>query len=711
RTARSPSRAYSGRSEHPEYRDDDRASNLRDPRRAKHQLQERRIDDELPENARRRSGRSRSPSRSRRDNQASNARDSYNTYQAEERRRGGTLPGDGRNRSERTARSPSRAYSGRPDPEYRSDDHASNSRDLRRAKHQPEAIGDPYDTYQSDERGRGRTSPEDGRHRSERTARSPSRAYSGRSEHPEYRGDDRASNLRDPRRAKHQLQERRMDDELPESARRRSGRSRSPSRSRRDNQASNSRDSHDAYQSEERGRGCTLPEGTRHCSQRTARSPSRAYSRHSGYRGDDRASNSRDPRRAKHQPEEIGGDNEWPESAHRHSARSRSPSRAYRGNQASSPRDPHDTYQSDERGRGRTSPEDGRDRLESTARPPSRAYSRHSEYSEYHGDDRASNSRDPRRAKHQPERGEENEPSQSAYRRFEHTTTSRSAYERCDRPEYENGSSSLFRLRARSPSPPPILPDQSHALSDHQSVHTAHMEKLRDIIAYKDQNEMVTYWPELRGEAPDLNIHYFWDFSNVEIQFLDWYIKTIGFPTTKTLSLPALEYLVTRGHSSIGNTNVVTSSSHSLLDWWTSRGATVIRMHKVLDGEGRLGEQAVDEVLQLPMARVIVPIMFEKGNHKAGSPPTSWLGPNPPIIVLVSGDGAAGEFNKPGFLGQIKDALDTGLRVKLWAWRGHIGKEYLESQEKHPELLQVYFFDDYKEQLISCPGCAEGTGG
>ena len=68
----------------------------------------------------------------------------------------------------------------------------------------------------------------------------------------------------------------------------------------------------------------------------------------------------------------------------------------------------------------------------------------------------------------------------------------------------------------------------------------------------------------------------------------------------------------------------------------------------------RFREEAVDELLQLKLLQVLV---AATDRPSRGS-----------TIVLATGDGASSQFNRDGFLGCVRQAVDRGWRVELVGW-------------------------------------------
>ncbi|EFX01298.1 hypothetical protein CMQ_6240 [Grosmannia clavigera kw1407] len=100
-------------------------------------------------------------------------------------------------------------------------------------------------------------------------------------------------------------------------------------------------------------------------------------------------------------------------------------------------------------------------------------------------------------------------------------------------------------------------------------------------------------------------------------------------------------------------------------------------------GPSRMGEQAVDEILQLKMCHSVL-------DHKAGT------------IVLATGDAAEAEFSD-GFLRHVERAMSHGWRVELVSWTSGISKAWRElerRQKKGSQHFRIIELDTYAEELL-----------
>jgi hypothetical protein len=80
-------------------------------------------------------------------------------------------------------------------------------------------------------------------------------------------------------------------------------------------------------------------------------------------------------------------------------------------------------------------------------------------------------------------------------------------------------------------------------------------------------------------------------------------------------------------------------------------------LKKIERDDGRLGEQAVDELLHLKIA-----LCFQRF-------------PAPQTLILATGDGRVGEFGT-SFVEQVRYALRLGWDVEVWSWGMQLSQRF-----------------------------------
>ncbi|KDQ14583.1 hypothetical protein BOTBODRAFT_174756 [Botryobasidium botryosum FD-172 SS1] len=275
--------------------------------------------------------------------------------------------------------------------------------------------------------------------------------------------------------------------------------------------------------------------------------------------------------------------------------------------------------------------------------------------------------------------------------------------------------------------------EQSASTENRPQGHAAHMEALRAFVAEKNERDGTTYWPEAGdGEPEGFLCHYFYDLNSIEFELAKSY-GIYRYLRSHTLSLPALRYIVTRDCGTTGQSHAVTSNPRDFSSW-SEDGINVMYVPTVRDAQGREREQGAPERLQLKISHILDPVLdavCQADDHASPSSdshtalPSSSVGvlplpellPTPPphpTVIFVTGSGASGKFIHEGYLRQIKNALEIGLRVKLWGWKHRLLSSYFRVQKKYPDLLEIHYFDEYTEYLISCTGIqgclATGSG-
>lgn len=109
-------------------------------------------------------------------------------------------------------------------------------------------------------------------------------------------------------------------------------------------------------------------------------------------------------------------------------------------------------------------------------------------------------------------------------------------------------------------------------------------------------------------------------------------------------------------------------------------------LKRVAADDGRIREQAVDEVLHAKIAGAILD--FDP----------------PQVLVLVTGDGRDGEFGT-SFLKQAERAIKRGWNVDVLSWSALLSENYRRLEESHADSVQVIELDDFYHSItFLCDG-------
>lgn len=103
-------------------------------------------------------------------------------------------------------------------------------------------------------------------------------------------------------------------------------------------------------------------------------------------------------------------------------------------------------------------------------------------------------------------------------------------------------------------------------------------------------------------------------------------------------------------------------------------------LKKVERDDGRLGEQAVDEMLILQISHVLLDF----------SPPQT--------LVLVTGDGKETEFGN-SFSREVERAMKHGWDVEVWSWKEQLSSKFGRAKSptgRHPKICHL---DQYWRQV------------
>ena len=99
-------------------------------------------------------------------------------------------------------------------------------------------------------------------------------------------------------------------------------------------------------------------------------------------------------------------------------------------------------------------------------------------------------------------------------------------------------------------------------------------------------------------------------------------------------------------------------------------------LRRVENDDGRLVEQAVDEMLHLKIANAL---LDNPGNH---------------TLVIGSGDGRTSTWNT-SFPGQAERALRLGWNVEVWSWQDQLTRAYTPLALAHPGRVAIRSLDPY----------------
>jgi hypothetical protein len=99
-------------------------------------------------------------------------------------------------------------------------------------------------------------------------------------------------------------------------------------------------------------------------------------------------------------------------------------------------------------------------------------------------------------------------------------------------------------------------------------------------------------------------------------------------------------------------------------------------LRRVEQDDGRLAEQAVDQMLHLKIANALL-------DHEP-----------PQTLVIASGDGRDSQF-RTSFPGQAERALKKGWNVEFWSWGEQLTSKYDPLCRKYPGRVTVKKLDPY----------------
>ncbi len=103
-------------------------------------------------------------------------------------------------------------------------------------------------------------------------------------------------------------------------------------------------------------------------------------------------------------------------------------------------------------------------------------------------------------------------------------------------------------------------------------------------------------------------------------------------------------------------------------------------LKKVKSDDGRLGEQAVDEMLILQISHVLLDF----------DPPQT--------LVLVTGDGKETEFGN-SFSREVERALKRGWEVEVWSWKDQLSARFARARSPTGRQPKICHLDPHWSQI------------
>lgn len=103
-------------------------------------------------------------------------------------------------------------------------------------------------------------------------------------------------------------------------------------------------------------------------------------------------------------------------------------------------------------------------------------------------------------------------------------------------------------------------------------------------------------------------------------------------------------------------------------------------LHRIKQDDGKLTEQAVDEILHLKIGEVLLDY----------TPPQT--------LVLVTGDGKVSNFGT-SFVKQAERAIKRGWRVDILSWEANLSRNLSILAEKHPDCVEIIRLDDVYDSI------------
>jgi hypothetical protein len=129
----------------------------------------------------------------------------------------------------------------------------------------------------------------------------------------------------------------------------------------------------------------------------------------------------------------------------------------------------------------------------------------------------------------------------------------------------------------------------------------------------------------------------------------------------------------------------VPPGNEDLWEYARQAGSDTRLLNTIGRDDGRLGEQGVDELLQLKIAYVLID-----------------YGP-PQTLILGTGDGGAGEFDT-SFERQVSRALKCGWDVEVWSWGMQLSGRFAKLRSPNGTAPKVQVLDPYYRSITFVKG-------
>ncbi|WP_156347086.1 NYN domain-containing protein [Sphingomonas sp. Leaf33] len=120
--------------------------------------------------------------------------------------------------------------------------------------------------------------------------------------------------------------------------------------------------------------------------------------------------------------------------------------------------------------------------------------------------------------------------------------------------------------------------------------------------------------------------------------------------------------------------------NEALWQYAKDHGYDTSLLQRVVREDGRSGEQAVDEVLHAKIAGALLD--FDA----------------PQALVMVTGDGQAGEFGT-SFLQQAERALRRGWNIDIWSWEAQLSGNFKNLAGRNSDKMKIFLFDRFYEAI------------